>query len=131
MAISGLRSGAVGRGRSNRTRPGVPAAGGLGEQAQAGPLGELGEHVPGVYAEPVREFPAGPVLAGLAGQDTGDAVSSAVRAGRAGTGPGGWFVRRGRAAGRSGGGTTMVICTREIVTDWQGRSWSRSWSRTW
>jgi hypothetical protein len=53
--------------------------------------------------------------------------------GQGGRGPGrgGWFVRRGRAAGRSGGGTRIVICTREIVTDWQGRSWPRSWSRTW
>ena len=53
--------------------------------------------------------------------------------GQGGRGPGrgGWFVRRGRAAGRSGGGTRMVICTRVIVTDWQGRSWPRSWSRTW
>src|SRR6185437_12814221 len=51
--------------------------------------------------------------------------------GQGGRGPGGWFARRGRAAGRSGGGTRMVICTRVIVTAWQGRSWPRSWSRTW
>jgi hypothetical protein len=59
VAISGLRSGAVGGGvgRSGRTRQGVPAVTGLGEEAEAGPLSELGEHVPGFYAEPAREFP--------------------------------------------------------------------------
>ena len=98
-AISGLRSGAVGgsAGRSGRTRQGVPAAAGFGEEAEAGPLGELGEQVPGLYAEPAREFAAGPVLAGLAGHDAGDLVPSAARAGRAGTG------RLVRAAGTRGG----------------------------
>src|SRR6266404_3262855 len=56
----------------------------LSVAAPAGPLGELGEQVRGFYAEPAREFPAGPVLAGLAGHDAGDLVSSAARAGRAG-----------------------------------------------
>jgi len=96
-AICGLRSGAVGGGRSDRTRQGVPAAAGFGEEAEAGPLSELGEQVPGLYAEPAREFAAGPVLAGLAGHDAGDLVSSAARAGRAGTG------RLVRAAGARGG----------------------------
>jgi len=47
VAISGLRSGAAGggAGRSGRTRQGVPAAAGFGEEAEAGPLGELGEQV--------------------------------------------------------------------------------------
>ena len=99
MAISGLRSGAVGggAGRSGRTRQGVPAAAGLGEEAEAGPLGELGEQVLGFYAEPAREFAAGPVLAGLAGHDAGDMVPSAVRAGLARAG------RLVRAAGARGG----------------------------
>ncbi len=40
VAISGLRSGAVGggAGRSGRTRQGVPAAAGFAEEAEAGPL---------------------------------------------------------------------------------------------
>src|SRR5208337_4721378 len=99
VAISGLRSGAVGggAGRSGRTRQGVPAVAGLAEEAKAGPLPELGKQVPGFYAEPAREFAAGPVLAGLAGHDAGDLVSSAVRAGLAGTG---CLVR---AAGARGG----------------------------
>src|SRR6266702_1222678 len=99
-AISGLRSGAVGAGGgwSGRARQGVPAAAGFGEEAEAGPLGELGEQVRGFYAEPAREFAAGPVLAGLAGHDAGDLVSSAARAGRAGTG------RLDRAAGARGRG---------------------------
>ncbi len=103
VAISGLRSGAVGAGGgwSGRARQGVPAAAGFGEEAEAGPLGELGEQVRGFYAEPAREFAAGPVLAGLAGHDAGDLVSSAARAGRAGTGR---LVRAAGARGRGGPG---------------------------
>src|SRR5271157_3950771 len=69
---------------------------GLAEEAKAGPLPELGKQVPGFYAEPAREFAAGPVLAGLAGHDAGDLVSSAVRAGLARAG------RLVRAAGARG-----------------------------
>jgi uncharacterized protein DUF6788 len=64
---------------------------GLGEEAQAGPFGELGEHVAGLDAEHVREVASGPVASGLAGHDVGDLVSSGVGPGLAG--PGGCSLR--------------------------------------
>ena len=130
VAIPGLRSGAVGACRPP-DRAGRTGRGRFWRGSRGGFAGELGEQVRGFYAEPVSQFAAGPVLAGLAGHDAGDLVSSAARAGLAGAGPGRLVRAPGARGGRSGGGTTMVICTRVIVTDWQGRSWSRSWSRTW
>jgi hypothetical protein len=44
----------------------VPALPGLGEEAQAGPFGELGEHVAGLDAEQGCEVASGPVASGLA-----------------------------------------------------------------
>ena len=55
---------------------------------------------------------------------------SLLVSGRGWRGPGGWSFRlRGRAAGRSGGGTMMVICTRVTRVGSSGRSWSRTWYR--
>jgi len=47
VAISGLRSSTAGGGaaRSGRTGQGVPATAGFNEEAEAGPVGELGEQV--------------------------------------------------------------------------------------
>src|SRR5262249_12198982 len=118
MAARGLRSGSV-----SRAGRGVPAGAGLGEEAQAGPFGELGEHVAGLDAERGREVLSCPVASGLAGHDAGDLVSSGV-----GRGPGGWSLRpRGSAAGRSEGGAKMVTSTRVIPGGSSGRSWTRRW----
>jgi hypothetical protein len=79
----------------------VPAGAGLGKEAEAGPFGELSEHVPGLNAEPACELPAGPVLSGLAGHDARDLVSSGGGAGLAGAGRGRLVLP---AAGAGGGG---------------------------
>ena len=61
-------------------RPGQVARGartagaGLGQEAGACPFGELGEHVPGLDAEPACEFAPGPVASGFTGHDLGDLV---------------------------------------------------------
>ena len=65
---------------------GVPALPGLGEEAQAGPFGELGEHVARLDVEHGREVASCPVASGLAGHDAGDLVPSGVGPGLAGTG---------------------------------------------
>ena len=95
----------------------VSAEAGAGEEAEAGPLGELGEQVAGFYARsrassrPVQSWPGWLVMM------RGDPFSA------------GWAGGRGRAvgsrggAGRAGGprgGTRMVICTGVIGR--QGRS---------
>ena len=48
-----------------------PGAGAV-DEAQAGPLGELGEQISGLDLEFPGEFPAVPVAAGVAEQDRGD-----------------------------------------------------------
>ena len=96
LVAYGLRSG-IGRGAS-RGRERVPAGAGLGKKAQAGPFGELGEHVTGLDAEQVSEVASGPVASGLAGHEAGDLVSSGVGPGLAGTG------RLALAAAGTGGG---------------------------
>jgi hypothetical protein len=109
----GLRTGWVGsRGRWRGER--VPAGAGLGEEAVACPFGELGEHVPGPDAEVVGEFAAGPVASGFPGRDLGDLVASGIGRGLAGMRLGRVVLRaRGRAAGRSGGGTRMEV--RQVI----------------
>jgi len=124
VAISGLRSGAVsgGPGRSGRTGQGVPATAGLGEEAEAGPFGELSERVSGVYAEPVREFPAGPVLAGLAGHDA--VTWPLLLSGRAWRGPAPthcWAQCSGpRPRERSPGGAGCCTCWMKRCSDGPG-----------
>ena len=113
----------IGRG-AGRGGERVPAGAGLGKKAQAGPLGELREHVTGLDAEQVSEVASGPVESGLAGHEAGD--WSLLVSGRGCPGPGGWPLRpRGRAAGRSGGAAMMVTCTRVIGVGCSGRSWPR------
>src|SRR6266568_3330712 len=84
--------------RPGRLGDGIPALPGLGEEAQAGPFGELGEHVAGLDAKQGREVASGPVASGLAGHDAGDLFSSGVGPGRAGAGR-----LLLAAAGKSGG----------------------------
>ena len=52
----------------------VGAGAGAGEEAQARPFAELGEHVPGFDVQQDGEFAAAPVARGLAGDDGGDPV---------------------------------------------------------
>jgi hypothetical protein len=54
----------------------VGSGAGAGEEAEAGLLGELGEHVAGLDLELLGEFLAGPAAAGIGVHDGCDAVSA-------------------------------------------------------
>jgi hypothetical protein len=62
----------------------VGSGAGAGEEAQASPFAELGEHVPGFDVQQDGEFMAAPVARGLAGDDRGDPFPAGGRPGQAG-----------------------------------------------
>src|SRR5258705_2558613 len=60
----------------------VGAEAGAGQEAQACPFAELGEHVAGFDTEEDGELVAAPVAWGVAGDDGGDLLPAGGRAGR-------------------------------------------------
>src|ERR1022692_4977048 len=71
--------------RAGRCAECVGAESSAGEEAEAGPFAELGEHVAGLDAELQGKFVAAPWPGGLAVHDGGDELP-----------PGGWLERAGR-----------------------------------
>src|SRR5260370_27721087 len=106
-----LRVGRICRGRAFWRRVElVGAEAGAGEEAQACPFAELGEHVAGFDAEEDGEFVAAPVTRGMAGDDRSDPLPASGRHGRAGTGRGGpRAAATARACGRRGGGGAVRV----------------------